>query len=155
MGTFGKACGAFGAYLCCSKDIAAYLINCCAGLIYSTALPPAVLGTIDASLELLPAMTAERKYLAEMSEYLRAALNELRFNTGESSSQIIPIIIGAEKETLQLSGWLAEHAILASAIRPPTVEQGKARIRLTLSALHTKEQIDYLIHVLQKWQQEN
>lgn len=155
MGTFGKACGSFGAYICCSKEIADYLINCCAGLIYSTALPPSVLGAIDASLDLLPGMGQERTYLVEMAGYLRTKLHELGFNTGKSSSQIIPILIGSEEETLKLSEWLLAHSILASAIRPPTVEKGKARIRLTLSALHTKEQIDGLIHVLGKWQQKD
>ncbi len=153
MGTFGKACGSFGAYITCSKDIADYLINYCSGLIYSTALPPSVLGAVDASLDLIPGMMPERQYLAEISAYLRDALNNLGFNTGQSNSQIIPVIIGSEKETIQLSEWLAEHSILASAIRPPTVDKGKARIRLTLSALHTKKHIDHLIHVLQKWRQ--
>jgi 8-amino-7-oxononanoate synthase len=111
-----------------------------------------VLGAIDAALDLIPGMQRQRDYLVDMSRYLRTALQGLGFDTGQSTSQIVPVIIGSEKKTMLLSRWLAEHSILASAIRPPTVEKGKARLRLTLSALHTKEQIDHLIHVLQQWQ---
>jgi 8-amino-7-oxononanoate synthase len=72
-------------------------------------------------------------------------------NTGNSTTQIIPVIIGDEKETLALSKWLEEYDILAMAIRPPTVEEGKSRIRLTLSALHTQNHLEQLIDVIKKW----
>lgn len=155
MGTFGKACGSFGAYLASSKDIYDYLINYCSGVIYSTALPPSVIGSIDAALDLVPTMADKRRGLLAMSRYLRDSLNDLGFDTGLSSSQIIPIIIGSEEESVRLSTWLADNRIMASAIRPPTVERGKARIRLALSALHKKEQIDTLIDVLRKWRKKN
>lgn len=145
MGTFGKACGGFGAYIACSRLIRDYMINFCAGFIYTTALPPAVLGAIDAALDLVPGMDAERAHLHGLAERLRTGLAGQGFDTGGSASQIVPVIIGAEPATLAMSRHLEAKGILAVPIRPPTVESGQARIRLTLSALHTQDQIDGLI----------
>jgi 8-amino-7-oxononanoate synthase len=151
IGTFGKAGGSFGAYLACSKKLRTYMINCCSGLIYTTALPPSVIGAIDAALDLIPLMGPERKLLQENSEYLRQAFHKMGWQTGSSSSQIIPIMVGSEAEALALSRWLEENGILISAIRPPTVPEGASRIRLSLSSLHTRKHIDRVIDVLQKW----
>lgn len=154
IGTFGKAGGSFGAYLACSEKIKQYMINCCAGLIYTTALPPAVMGAVDAALELIPAMDAERRSLHANADYLRRSLQESGWRTGASSTQIIPIIIGEEADALALSGWLGENGLLISAIRPPTVPPGASRIRLSLSALHTRDHIHRVLDVLGKWRRQ-
>ncbi len=146
MGTFGKGCGSFGAYIACPAEIKQYLINYCSGFIYSTALPPAVIGAVDAALDLVPAMNKARKYLAELANYLRLGIQKNGGYTGQSTSQIVPIYIGNEDETTALAHWLQEKGVFAIAIRPPTVESGKSRIRIALSALHTYEQIDQLIN---------
>ncbi len=151
MGTFGKGAGSFGAYIACSKEIRDYLINFCYGFIYSTALPPSVIGSIDAALELIPAMDRERQELHEKAGYFRAAMHELGFSTGNSTTQIVPIIIGKEKETLALSAWLEKNGILAMAFRTPTVEPGQARIRLSFSILHTWEHLEELIDIIKRW----
>lgn len=155
MGTFGKACGSFGAYLASSEAVRQFLLNYCSGLIYSTALPPSVMGAIDAALDLVPGMDKERRELLALADFLRNSLAELGFDTGASSSQIIPLIVGSEEETILTSQWLADHGILASAIRPPTVENGRSRIRLALSVLHRKEHIEELLFVLGKWREKN
>ena len=147
IGTFGKACGSFGAYVTCSERLCEYLINRCSGFIYTTALPPAVLGAIDAALDLIPQMDGEREQLHANSEFVRSSLHELGYNTGDSTSQIIPIIMGEETEALKMSNHLEEKGILALAIRPPTVPLGQSRIRLSLSALHTKQHIERLLDV--------
>jgi 8-amino-7-oxononanoate synthase len=151
IGTFGKAGGSFGAYLACSEKMKHYMINCCSGLIYSTALPPAVMGAIDAALELIPALDAQRNALHANAEYLRQALQEKGWSTGRSSTQIIPVMIGKESEALAVSEWLGNNGILIVAIRPPTVPLGASRIRLSLSARHTRDHIDRLLDVLGKW----
>jgi 8-amino-7-oxononanoate synthase len=151
MGTFSKALGSFGAYIACTKVMKDYLINFCAGLIYSTALPPAVLGAIDAALDVVPSMNKEREKLASMSEDLRVRLHKMGFSTGTSSTQIIPIIVGADAEALSLSRYLESCAILAPAIRPPTVRDGEARIRLSLTSTHEEEQIEHLLKCLSNW----
>jgi 8-amino-7-oxononanoate synthase len=154
MGTFSKAGGSFGAFVACDKDIRDYLINFCYGLIYTTALPPAALGAIDAALELVPNMDKERKDLQRKADQLRSSLKEIGFNTGQSSTQIIPVIIGSEKKTLTLSTWLKDNGILAMTFRPPTVGEGEARIRLALSVLHTEKHMERLIDLFKEWQEQ-
>lgn len=151
MGTFSKAFGSFGAYIACSNEMRHYLVNFCAGLIYSTALPPPVLGAIDAALDVIPSMNRERAQLMEQSETLRDQLNQLGFSTGNSKTQIIPIIVGTDAEALSLARYLEECAILAPAIRPPTVREGEARIRVSLTTVHTDEHIGHLVNSLKRW----
>ena len=151
IGTFGKACGSFGSYIACSRKMRDYLINCCSGFIYTTALPPSIIGSIDAALDLIPTMDKQRRELLNNANFLRSALNNLGISTGNSSTQIIPVIIGNEKETIALSQWLADHGILATAIRPPTVGQGQSRIRITLSALHTRKHVEQLLKIFTQW----
>lgn len=151
IGTFGKALGSFGAYMAGSRQIRDYLINCCAGFIYTTALPPPVIGAIDAALELVPEMEKERKTLQDNASFLRQNLQRLGFDTGNSTTQIIPVITGNEEETLLLSDRLERCGFLATAIRPPTVPQGQCRIRIALSAAHSREQVEQLLHVFGKY----
>lgn len=151
IGTFGKALGSFGSYITCSEQMRTYFINYCAGFIYSTALPPSVVGAIDAALDLIPTMENERFGLQQKAKRIRSSLNELGWSTGESTTQIIPVITRDESQTLALSKWLEEQGILAVGIRPPTVEKGQSRIRLAISALHTDEHIDQLIEAFRKW----
>lgn len=148
MGTFGKALGSFGAYIACNRTLRDYLIQRCGGLIYSTALPPAVLGSIDAALDLLPTLNAKRNYVLEQAIRLRTALQKQGWNCGNSTTQIIPVILGSEQAATILADRLLENGILAPAIRPPTVPKGTSRLRLSLSAAHSKEDIDHLISVL-------
>jgi 8-amino-7-oxononanoate synthase len=148
MGTFSKAMGGFGAYVAGSRALCDYLINTCGAFIYTTAPPPSVLGAIDAALDLVPTMDAEREALIETSGRLRAALVELGLSTGESSTQIIPAIVGDAENALALSAELEAAGLLVPAIRPPTVPNGTSRLRFALSAAHGPEEIDRLFAVL-------
>lgn len=148
MGTFGKALGSFGAYVACSAAMRDYLIQRCGGLIYSTALPPPVLGAIEAALELLPQLDKERAHLHEQSARLRAALGAQGWDCGASTTHIIPLILGEEQAATMLAENLRARGILVPAIRPPTVPRGTSRLRLSLSAAHSAEDIDRLIGVL-------
>lgn len=151
LGTCGKAFGSLGAFLLCSSEMRDYLINYCPGFIYTTALPPAVIGSIEASLELIPTLKEERKQLYKNIKQMKKGIEAAGFHTGRSESQIIPIIVGDEEPTLQLMDHLREEGFLASAIRPPTVPTGSARIRITLSCRHTEEHIDKFLTALKKW----
>lgn len=151
MGTLGKAAGSFGAYVACDAEIRDYLINFCYGLIYTTALPPSVLGSIDAAMDLIPVMDKERGELFRNADRLRDALHVLGFNTSTSTTHIIPLVIGDEEETMSLSRWLEMNGILAVTFRYPSVAVGESRIRLTLTAAHTREHIDLLVDLLRKW----
>ncbi|MDV7338720.1 8-amino-7-oxononanoate synthase [Terasakiella sp. A23] len=148
MGTFSKALGGFGAYLVCSKAAKDYLINRCAGMIYSTSLPPAVLGAMDAALELVPSLDEVRERLLANAERARASFIQSGFDVGDSSTQIIPLMVGEEEKTLQMAKALEAENILGIAIRPPTVPKGTSRIRFALTAAHHDEDIDHLCDVI-------
>ncbi|HEX6981485.1 MAG TPA: 8-amino-7-oxononanoate synthase [Balneolaceae bacterium] len=151
IGTCGKAFGSFGAFLLCSAKARDYLINFCPGFIYTTSLPPAVIGSIEASLELIPGMDDERKKLHQKIKRMKAGILKAGFSTGCSDSQIIPIMVGSNEKTLSLAEYLKDEGFLATAIRPPTVAKGSARIRITLSSAHTDEQINKFLSALQSY----
>ena len=96
-------------------------------------------------------MDKERQDLLNKADLFRSAMQKLGLHTGRSTTQIIPLIIGDEKETMALSAWLEKNDILATAFRTPTVEPGEARIRLSFSTLHTQEHLEKLIDVIQRW----
>ena len=148
IGTFSKALGGFGAYVACSDTLRDYLINRCSGLVYSTALPPPVLGAIDAALDLVPSLDAERAYVVNLAERFRQGARALRFDTGASTTQIVPLIAGSNYVALSLSKRLRDAGYFATAIRPPTVPAGTARLRLAFTAAHSEVDIEGLLNAL-------
>lgn len=148
VGTFSKALGSFGAYVAGPQHVCDYLINACSGFVYSTALPPPVLGAIDAALDLVPGMDAERAHLSRLSSRLRSGLQALGLDTGASTTQIVPVIVGEERDALALAEKLEERGILGIAIRPPTVPSGSSRIRLALSSIHRDDDVDALLQAV-------
>ncbi|MBF0326410.1 MAG: 8-amino-7-oxononanoate synthase [Alphaproteobacteria bacterium] len=145
MGTFSKAMGSFGAYVSSSRAVKDLLVNRASGLIYSTALPPAVLGAIDAAIDLVPTLGAERARLAALADKVRRAFAAADLDTAGSTTQIVPVILGDEDRTLKVAARLEQQGLLGIAIRPPTVPTGTARIRFALSATHSDEDIERLI----------
>jgi 8-amino-7-oxononanoate synthase len=145
MGTFSKAMGSFGAYVAGSRVLIDYLVNACSGFIFTTAPPPPVLGAIDAALDLVPGMDAERTHLQHMAGRLRTGLTEAGIDTLASTTQIVPAVIGEEALTLKAARRLEAEGMLAVAIRPPTTPKGSSRIRFTLSAAHAEADVDRLL----------
>ena len=148
IGTFSKALGSYGAFVACSETVRDFLVNACTGLIYSTALPPAVLGAMDAALDLLPSLGPERQKVAALAARFRAAAQARGYDTGASGTQIVPLIVGEAATALDLSQRLREAGVWATAIRPPTVPKGTARLRLAFSAAHGEGDLDGLLDVL-------
>lgn len=153
MGTFSKALGSFGGYIACSTTMRDYFINKCKGLIYSTALPPGVLGAIDAAIELMPTLQDARAKVLAHGQKLRGFFQQQGLNVGSSSTHIVPWIIGSAEKTLLASQLLEELGILAVTIRPPSVPPGQCRIRFCLSAAHTDAEIEQLMAAIQKVEQ--
>lgn len=157
MGTFSKAMGSYGAYVACSQTLKEYFINTCGSFIYTTALPPGVCGAISAAVELV--QTEEfrkvRNELSEKSKYLRNGLQSLGFDTGKSQSPVIPVILGENDKVLQCSKQLLDNGILAVAIRPPTVPRGTARIRLSVNASHSYDDLNKLLDIFERVFNEN
>jgi 8-amino-7-oxononanoate synthase len=148
MGTLGKALGGFGAYVAGPGLLIDALVQTCGGFIYSTAPPPAVLGALDAALDLVPAMDAERAYVLAQAARVRAAAEQRGLATFGSCSQIAPIGLGAEARAMRAMAAMESAGLLAVAIRPPTVPAGASRLRLTLSAAHAPETVDRLIEAI-------
>ncbi len=150
MGTFSKALGGFGGYLACSAVMRDWLVNAAGGFVFSTALPPAVLGAADAALDLMPQMDTQRAHLAALGERLRDGLTRLGIRDGGSTTQIVPAIIGGEEDALRLSALLEERGMVAAAIRPPTVPPGTSRLRIALRASHSEGDVDALLAALEE-----
>jgi 8-amino-7-oxononanoate synthase len=148
MGTVGKALGGFGAYVAGSRALIDFLVNRCAGFIYSTALPPSVFGALDAALDLVPAMDGERAKVRDHAEHFRQAAKRNGFSSGASDTQIVPLLIGGNAATLAAQSRLEEQGLLAIAIRPPTVPEGEARLRLSFSAAHSDADVARLCEAI-------
>ena len=150
VGTFGKAFGSYGAFVTCSDKLSKKIINFCSGLIYSTVLPPSVLGTIEESVKIMPKLGSLRNKLLKNSSYLIKKLKELSINTGESKSQIIPIILGDYKKCNELSEFLKKNSFFVKTIKSPTVPEGSERIRLSLTATMKKNMLSKLASLISK-----
>ena len=144
VGTFGKALGSMGAYLMCSRTVREYLIM--RPLIFSTALPPAQIAWTKFLFEKLPCFTDERHRLSVISHLLSEAL---KGKGGEiSASHIIPFIIGENEDCILTSLSLQRKGFYCLPVRPPTVPKGTARIRFSLTADITEEEIRFMIYDL-------
>ncbi|MCX7991013.1 MAG: 8-amino-7-oxononanoate synthase [Proteobacteria bacterium] len=150
LGTGGKALGVTGAFFSCPKYIRDFLINKCRGFIYSTAQPPSVPAGLMASLELVDKESFRRERLKELSEYFYEKLKTKGFAGGTNPSHITPLIVGESEKALYLERLLREKGVFARAIRYPTVPEGTARIRFSITAEHTKEDIDRVINIIEK-----
>ena len=142
MGTFGKALGSYGAFVAGPTQLKQLLVNKARSLIYTTALPPAVLATTLAALEVVRSEPWRRRDVLEKAAYLRAGLSKLGFDIGTSTTQIVPVIVGDAAQAGKFSELLLEEGVFVQAIRPPSVPAGQSRLRVTVNAEHTYEQLD-------------
>jgi 8-amino-7-oxononanoate synthase len=144
----GKAFGASGGIVAAQKNVIDYLINKARPFIYTTAPPPANCAAIMAGLQIVKTEPQRRKKLAENAQYLRDKLAKAGFDTGQSSTHIIPVIIGDADKTTKISAELLEAGYFACAIRPPTVANDSSRLRISVQCNHTAKQIDGLVEAL-------
>ncbi len=154
IGTLGKAIGTFGAFVTGDKDIAGdvidYIKNTARSFIYTTSLPPALCVASIRAIELIDEEPMRRGRLWDNGSYLKEELRLIGCDTGESETQIMPVVIGSESETLLLRDSLLEDGIFVQAIRPPSVPKGSARLRITVMSDHSREQLDKLASSLKK-----
>jgi 8-amino-7-oxononanoate synthase len=149
MGTLGKAFGTFGAFVAGSEALIETLIQQARSYIYTTAMPPAVAEATRASLRLIINDEWRREKLAALITRFRRGASELGLTLMDSNTPIQPLLIGDAQRAVAVSEALLRHDILISAIRPPTVPEGSARLRITLSAEHSEAQVDRLLSVLE------
>jgi 8-amino-7-oxononanoate synthase len=141
MGTFSKAFGLYGGYIATKRSWADYLVNSARSFVYTTALPPALIGGAGAAIEIVMASDYLRDRIGELSALFRDGLAGIGLDAGTSRSQIQPVIVGEADRVVELSARLEELGVLAVPIRPPTVPQGGARLRFSICATHTEDDI--------------
>lgn len=144
VSTLSKSAGCSGGFIAADKCVIDFLINKARTFIYTTAPLPANSAAALCALEIIKTADDKRKRLKENSDYLRESLKKIGLNSGSSTSQIIPVIIGDNKKTLEISKHLFDKGFFVVAIRPPTVALGTSRLRISLQCDHTKQQIDFL-----------
>lgn len=148
-GTMSKALGSIGGYVCGSQTIIDYIINHSRPFIFATALSPADIGASLGALEVLAQEPRVYQNLRSNTEYMHKALQSLGIPSSDETP-IFPIIIGSNEDTLEASRLCEQEGIILSAIRPPTVPINTGRLRLTVTAAHTKEELQKVIQVLQR-----
>ena len=148
--TFGKGFGVSGAAILCSESVADYLLQFARHLIYSTSMPPAQAQALSAALAVIrsPEGADRREKLAALIQRFRSGVKASDFTLANSHSAIQPLIVGDNARALRLADTLREQGCWVSAIRPPTVPAGTARLRLTLTQAHEAQDIDRLLEVL-------
>jgi predicted pyridoxal phosphate-dependent acyltransferase len=150
MGTLSKALGCLGAYVVGSQELREYLINTSRSFIFTTALPPPVLASAIAALDILEEQPSLVTTLQRNADYLRQGLEKLGYDTLTSQTQIMPVVIGDAARTCEMSGLLLQEGVLATAIRPPTVPEGTSRIRVSVIATHTWDDLDFALAAFEK-----
>lgn len=153
LGTGGKALGSYGAFVACSALLRDYLINRSRSLIYSTAIPPPVAATLEEAVRMLQEQSppnAWGKELQERSLDFRRQLREKGMEVPLDRSPIVPIVVGDDRDALDLAQSLQLEGHQTVPIRPPTVPEGTSRLRISLSLRHTENQLEKLIQSLQR-----
>ena len=157
IGTLSKALAAEGGYVAANSVIIEYLINKARPFIFSTAMPDMVTAAALAALRLLKAQP--QKYLGRLKEntlLMRRLLKEEGLDVIDGVTPIVPVLIGSTRQTMQVMAALMDEGIMVSGIRPPTVPEGTSRLRVTVTAAHTAEEIEFAAHIMGKiWRQLN
>ena len=149
VGTLGKAFGTQGAFVAGTESLIENLIQFCRPYIYTTAMAPALAAASRQSLRLLQQESWRREKLQSLIKMFRTHCESLSYTLTQSMTPIQGLILGDAAMTLKASKLLEEQGIYVSAIRPPTVPQGSARLRITFSAAHSEEQVQALVQALE------
>ena len=149
MATLGKAMGGFGAFVAGSEELIETLIQKARSYIYTTAMPPAIAQALLMSIQISRKESWRREKLTQLITQFRTGAEQLGLALMPSQTAIQPIMVGDNKTAMDISRVLEQQGILITAIRPPTVPKGTARLRITLSAQHNETDIDRLLSVLE------
>lgn len=152
MATLGKAAGVFGAFVGGADEVIEALVQRARSYIYTTAAPPLLAHTLLKSLELIAREQWRRDHLGKIINKLKQEVKEIRWKWMPSDTAIQPLLIGDNGAAMALSAQLAQRGLLVPAIRPPTVPQGTARLRISLSAAHSEEEVGRLVTALNELQ---
>jgi 8-amino-7-oxononanoate synthase len=149
--TCGKALASAGAFVCGHKMLKEHLINHARTFIFSTAMPPYMAAQISTALRLARGMDTERLELLDAAAQFSGTLQNVGWDTSSTSSQIVPAIIGSNEDALDAAQFLQSEGFAVRAIRPPTVPEGKSRLRFSLTSLIGKGELNRLQSSLHEW----
>ena len=149
-GTFGKSIGTFGAFFSGKKDVVDFVMQNSRGYIYSTSLPINTVEATRKSLKIIKKEDWRREKLFSLINYFKCNIKNLNLSAINSDSQIQALMVGSSKDALFISNELMKAGIYIPAIRPPTVEEGKSRLRISLTVDHSEKDISYLLNILDK-----
>jgi len=150
VGTFSKAIGAQGGYMAGLQSLRDYLIHKARPFLFSNALPPSVMATCIAALDVLEQEPQLIDKLWENTRYFKGALQKLGFDIGQSETPITPVIVGSGERAMKLSDRLFEEGVFAQGIGYPTVPEAKSRVRTIITAAHTKKNMDTAIAAFER-----
>ena len=150
MGTLSKALGSLGGFVAGSHTLIEFLVNEARSLIYSTALPPAALASAIASLEILETTPGLLRDFWRKINFFKKELLAIGYDLMGTETHILPILVGESDLAVSFSKALYEEGVYVPAIRPPTVPKGTSRLRLTLMATHTDEDLEQALEVLRR-----
>jgi 8-amino-7-oxononanoate synthase len=161
IGTLGKAAGVSGAFVAGAAPVVETVLQRARSYIYTTASPPFLAAAVEASLTIIREEAWRRRKLSGLIDTLKRGLGESDLRLASSNTPIQPLIIGGNAEAMSASRFLRERGIIVTAIRPPTVPDGTARLRISLSSAHSEVDVEDLVAALRKmpagnqWQQDS
>jgi 8-amino-7-oxononanoate synthase len=150
IGTLSKSLGAQGGFICGSNSVIDWLVNRARPYLFSTALAPPIAAAARRGLNIITADEPARRYLLDLAEQLRTGLQHLGLPATNSRSQIVPIVVGDASAAVELSMRLEDDGLLVPGIRPPSVPEGTSRLRISLTAGHTGEDVQRLLDALKR-----
>lgn len=148
MGTLSKAIGSLGGFIAAGREYIDYLVNKSRPFIFTTGLPPSVLAASICSIKIMQKESWRRERVLELAKKTRVFLERAGFKVVEGFTPIVPVIVGSEEKALKLSNLCLEKGVFIPAIRTPAVAKNQARLRMTLSAIHTDEELEKALDVL-------
>ena len=150
IGTLSKAIGVIGGYVASKKIVKEWLLHRARPLLFSTALPPAAIGATIESVKMLMESEEYTDKLWDNAKYFKEKMSNLGFDIGHSETPITPVMVGNEAKTMEFSKALLANGVFVSGIVFPTVPKGTGRLRCMISAMHTKDDLDFAIKVFEK-----
>ena len=150
IGTLSKAIGVIGGYVASKAVVKEWLLHRARPLLFSTALPPAAIGATIESVKMLMESEEYTDKLWDNARYFKEKMSKLGFDIGHSETPITPVMVGSEAKTMEFSRELLKNGVFVSGIVFPTVPKGTGRLRCMISAMHTKEDLNFAIDVFEK-----
>ena len=145
MGTFSKSFGAIGGFIAADKEVIDYIKHNSRSMIFTASLPPSVVASTRAALEIIKNEPQRRQRLWEIGDYMRKEFKRMGFDTGTSETPVVPVVIGDNMKTFLFWKTLFEEGVYTNAVIYPAVPSKSARLRTSYIATHTQEQLDFVL----------